>query len=880
MPNPEENPPNQWNRREFVAGLAAAVLAGKLKAEAFADVVREVFIVPNFHPASCGWLTTFSKERVYCANSYLSHLDRVRDDPNYAFVMSEVNNVIAIMEFQPARIPELKQRIRERRVEIVNGYFLESAISLAGGEALVRQGVEGLRWYQKVFGITPRFSWNIDVVGTHDQMPQIAAGLGFEALIYTRKNPTGKAIYWSESPDGSRILTLSPGGYSEAQPIFTSKSPLTIDQLHDLEKFFAGKNAITPEGAPILILGGGDDYSIAPLVKQYPSLLQKQMAETDPDRKLKFATLSQYFDVVEPGVKSGATKIPTLKGGTAYDYDAFWIENPRVKTLYRSNEHALQAAEALAAIASLKGKYEYPVEPLSNCWILMCLNMDRNTIWGSAGGMVFENTTSWDALDRFNWVSKTTGEVFKSAGTAMVGRGDQVGFFNPLNWKRNDPVAVTLPAGKSLEGTPCEALPDGTVLCRPELPSISTAGWKLSPQAPESPRSIDFPPAIETRYYLAVINGKTGAISSLKFKSAGRELLAAPANVIVAERPTAKMTEDPGDKMPPRPERTRLASSNDHPSTIQVTQGVVATTVAITGTFYGGGALRRVVRFYHDYPRIDFETELNDLPNFTVVVSEFPLAEDILEVRRAIPYGFSHGAWSQPNPDLHGWTKGIVPAVRWIDFSLAKGGGFAIFDRGLSGRELNERIPVIYLLNAEDKYAGYENAWLSGKGKHVLAYSVVAHESAWKEARIAQMAWEYNREPVVIAERLSAAPQSFLETSDNVIVEALRREGDHIQVRLVECLGTAGTVTVKLDLPHRSATLTDLTGRKLSTLPGSSPYTFPVRPQQIVTLHFATPSTLAEAAPVKSWDAFVPQEKLPTLHAYDPKLIGHPPFGE
>ncbi len=87
----------------------------------------------------------------------------------------------------------------------------------------------------------------------------------------------------------------------------------------------------------------------------------------------------------------------------------------------------------------------------------MCLNMDRNTIWGSAGGMVFENDKSWDAQDRFNWVHKTTDEVFKSAGNSLVGGGDQIGVFNPLNWKRNDPVALRLPAGKSLEGTECEA---------------------------------------------------------------------------------------------------------------------------------------------------------------------------------------------------------------------------------------------------------------------------------------------------------------------------------------------------------------------------------------------------------------------------------------
>jgi hypothetical protein len=46
-----------------------------------------------------------------------------------------------------------------------------------------------------------------------------------------------------------------------------------------------------------------------------------------------------------------------------------------------------------------------------------------------------------------------------------------------------------------------------------------------------------------------------------------------------------------------------------------------------------------------------------------------------------------------------------------------------------------------------------------------------------------------------------------------------------------------------------------------------------------VTIHFETTSILAEPEPVTSWDEFVPQEKLAALHAYDPKLIGHPPSG-
>jgi len=876
----DTNLPQLWNRREFVMSMAAAALAGAVQAQTTEARPREVYLVPNFHPASCGWLTTFSRERVYCANSYLNHLDRVRDDPNYAFVMSEVNNIIAIMEFQPGRIAELKQRVAEKRVELVNGYFLESAINLSGGEALVRLGVEGLRWYQRMFGLKPRFSWNIDVCGTHDQMPQIAAGLGLEALVYTRRNPTGKTIYWSESPDGTRILTLSPGAYAEAGSIFSSKTPLTSEQLHGLEEHFSGKEASTPQGAPILVLGGGDDYAIAPLVKEYPSQLLKQWAEAVPDRKLQFTTMSRYLDAIRPDIDSGRIRIPAFQGGTAYDFDAFWIENPRVKTLYRRNEHALQAAEALATISSLHGGSEYPVEALSGCWILMCLNTDRNTIWGSAGGMVFENDKSWDVQDHFNWIEKTTGQVFDASGVALVPAGEHVGLFNPLNWKRSDPVALALPSGKGLDGIACEALPDGSVLCQVDMPSVSAGGWRLSSAASVAPHSIDLPEVIETNYYAARIEPKTGALTSLKLRKTGRELLAGPGNVIVAERPTIKQKDDPGDKLPPRPGRSRLATSSDQPSTIQVKEGPVATTIEIAGAFFGGGQLRRLVRFYHDHPRIDFETELNDIPNYTIVVAEFPLAEDILEVRRAIPFGFSHGAWSKPNANLHGWSKGIVPAVRWTDFTLAGGGGFAILDRGLSGRELNERTPLIYLLNAEDKYVGYENPWLSGAGRHVLPYSIVAHDSAWDKARIPHMAWEYNREPVVIAGRDAAPLQSFLETSDNIIVEAMRREGDHIEVRLVECLGVAGTARVGLKLPHKNAALTDLLGRRLSSLPQGPAYSFPVRAQQIVTLHFETPTTLREPEPVKSWDSFVPEQKLPALHAYDPNLIGHPPFGE
>jgi alpha-mannosidase len=864
-------------RREFICAGAALAGAALAKNAAAPAEGRAVYIVPNFHPASCGWLTTFSKERIYCSNSYLDHLDRVRDDPQYAFVLSEVNDMIAIMNFQPQRMEELRKGAREGKVELVNGFFLESTINLSGGEALVRLGIEGLRWQEQVLGLRPRFAWTIDVCGTHDQMAQIAAGLGLEAMVYSRANPTGRTIHWMESPDGTRILALSPGHYSELGQVFSTKEPLSIEQLAEVESFFEQKARITPEGAPILILAGHGDYALAPRRREYPSELIRQWKDFKPQRTIRFATAGTYLDAILPGIRSGRIPVPVWRGGTAYDFHAFWIQNPRVKTWYRRCEHMLQAAEMLATIASARGGYRYPAQSLYRAWLEMFLNMDRNTLWGAAGGMVFEDEKSWDARDRFESAESIAGRTLDEAAAALSGKGSRVALFNALNWRRSDPVVLSLPKEVTIEGASCQQMPEGGVLCRADLPPMGIASHGTRRAAPSTAVKKRCPEWITTRHHRVRVDPGTGALTNLRLEPSGLEVLGAPANVIVAEKPT-EQRGDPGDQMQARPERRRIAASSEFPQRVTLSEGTLALVVECAGEFLGGGICRRTVVFYRDYPRIDFITELEDIPDRTVVVAEFPLAQDITEVRRGIPYGFSLGAWTKPNPDLHGWTKGIVPAVRWSHYALAGGGGIALFDRGLTGRELNGRTPIVYLLNAVDKYYGYPNPWLSGRRKHRLEYALLAHADAWKQARVPHIAWEYNSPPVVLPEKSAMRRQSFLSTSDNIIVEAMRRVDRDIELRFVECLGHAGSAEVRLEIPHEMAFVTSLTGANPVRLRGGPAYRVPVRPQQIVTLRFRLPDAIEEPGPLLQWDELVPKSKLDALHAYSDEK-GHPPRG-
>ena len=126
----------------------------------------------------------------------------------------------------------------------------------------------------------------------------------------------------------------------------------------------------------------------------------------------------------------------------------------------------------------------------------------------------------------------------------------------------------------------------------------------------------------------------------------------------------------------------------------------------------------------------------------------------------------------------------------------------------------------------------------------------------------------------------TAKAKPFVQTSDNVIVEALRREGDEIELRLAECLGRAGKASVTLNLPHLDAALTDMLGGNRQPLRGGPDYKFPVRPQQIVTMRFKTKSAVAEVKALTGWDELVPEKKREALHLYLPGVKGHPPAAD
>ncbi len=169
-----------------------------------------VYILPHTVGETTGWARDFTKSANIDVNDYLTYLDQVRDNPDMVFNYAEIPSLIALMHMRPERFPELLKYIREGRIGPAHAQFVgECEPNLCGGEVLVRQGVEGLRWNRDVLHCRPRIFWFWDNAGLHEQMGQIAAGLGLDAISYGRCNTSGSRLNWLVSPDGSKTLGLN-----------------------------------------------------------------------------------------------------------------------------------------------------------------------------------------------------------------------------------------------------------------------------------------------------------------------------------------------------------------------------------------------------------------------------------------------------------------------------------------------------------------------------------------------------------------------------------------------------------------------------------------------------------------------------------------------
>lgn len=809
-----------------------------------------ISLVPNSHGTICGWLVPWNEERRKVIEVLQRHLEYLRKEPSYRFALSEVPNVISARELLPPRDWRyLVDQIRAGRVELVNSFFLEPDTNLADGEALCQMAIQGVRWQREVMGQTPSTCWMIDAVGMHCQMPQIVKKTGISSIVFTRGNRCASGLFQWEAPDGSTVIAAHWPYYAYfGQPdtpgaLFDAKT--TDDAAQRALEATAQSAAAAAPGHRILIPIGNGDYSEPP---SRPGFLEEEIArwnQAHPARPMEITTPGPFFRSIL-GDQQERHSLPVYRGELDYSWPAFDINMPFVKQRFRRAEHLLATAEKAAALANLDGM-AYPAQELLNCWYLMLLNMDRNTIWGAAIEDVFRGK-EWNATDRFDAVERTAGEVlqrslgFLGARCSSGGSAGALLLFNPLSWRRSPLQILDLPAGARgwrMRDARGREIPT-QLLEGPGHPrlAIETAvpalGYKLVHVEPPSAPEGGFAPAtghrFTTRFYSLALDPATGAIQSLTTRS-GQELLAGPSNIL---------TEETGaDEHFPKPKaerRVTATSSDGPPPRISVRRGPLATEIRIEGRL-GSSPVTRSLVLYRDIPRIDCRTELDWRGSSRLVAIRVRLKSGLQAVC-GVPYGHVQRG------------DGFYPTVGWSDHSSASG-GLTVLDRGIPNREISGNDLGLLILNSVPQYMGHPCPSLAANGRQIFEYSLIPHGADFEPWRAAAASWDVE-EPVAAAEVTprghEAAERSYGDTGPRIVLGALRREGSVTVMRLVN-LDDRPASGLRLRFPHQGIIVTNLVGEK----DGQGDATALFRPQEIRTLEVSAGTGVARTTPLQGW---------------------------
>ena len=180
----------------------------------------------------------------------LAMMDRY---PDYVFGASQPQLYQWVKSYYPALYERVKQKVADGRWEIQGGMWVEPDTNISGGEALIRQLLHGVEFFEQEFGKTPRMLWLPDVFGYSGALPQLLKKSGIDYFMtikisWSLFNTFPHHTFIWEGIDGSQVLAHMP-------PEGTYNSSAAPRALVTSEKEFRDKYV---SDRALLVFGIGD----------------------------------------------------------------------------------------------------------------------------------------------------------------------------------------------------------------------------------------------------------------------------------------------------------------------------------------------------------------------------------------------------------------------------------------------------------------------------------------------------------------------------------------------------------------------------------------------------------------------------------------------
>ncbi|OBA61647.1 alpha-mannosidase [Mycobacterium sp. 1100029.7] len=598
-----------------------------------------MFMVSHFHYDPVWWNTqgAYTSEwtedppgRARQTNSFdlvHAHLEMARREPEYKFVLAEVDYLKPYWDTHPEDRADLRRFLREGRVEVMGGTYNEPNTNLTSPETTIRNLVHGIGFQRDVLGGEPATAWQLDVFGHDPQFPGMAADAGLTSSSWARGphhqwGPAHSAAgmtgmqFCSEfewiSPSGRGLLThympahYSAGWWMDSAASLREAERATYEQFEQLKKVALTRNVLLPVGT---------DYTPP---NTWVTEIHRDWAARYTWPRFVCALPREFFAAVRAELdERGVLPSPQTRDMNPI-YTGKDVSYIDTKQANRAAELAVLDAERYAVFAALMSGADYPHAALAKAWVQLAYGAHHDAITGSESDQVYlDLLTGWrDAWElgseiRDNSLAVLSGAV---AGDVVV--------WNALAHRRTDVVTAHLDAPLSAgvrvldsDGVELPALVehDGrsvTFLAR----DVGSLGWRAYRLQPTD-RVDGWEPLPGNEignddYRLTVDPARGGAVASLVRN--GRQLIAegrvGNELAVYEEYPAhPEQGEGPWHLLPKGP----LLCSSESPARVQALGSPLGQRLVVHGRIGELLSYTQTLTLWNDVDRVDCRTSID-----------------------------------------------------------------------------------------------------------------------------------------------------------------------------------------------------------------------------------------------------------------------------
>jgi alpha-mannosidase len=718
-----------------------------------------LYLVSNSHLDTQWNWTVQDTIRQFVPASFFDNFALIDRFPDYTFNFEGAIHYMWFKEYHPEAWERLRRYVASGRWRLSGSWINAVDTNVPSPESLFRQALYGKRFFREQFGTVPLDIYLPDCFGFGFALPSIGAHSGLTAfstqkLSWGASRPTPFAIGVWKGPDGQSVVaSIRPGDY-----VAEVRSDVSVDPKWngELVRLASGRQI------GFRYYGVGDQGGAPDL--QSVEWVEKAVGNKAGAVEVRNVSADQLARDLSPEDRAS---LPSYTGEMLLKTHGVgcYTSQAAMKAFNRRNEQLADAAERASVAAEWAGGPAYPRERLRAAWTRFLWHQFHDDLTGTSIPQAYQFSWNDELIAANQFASVVTSAVSAvasgmdtrpasgSAGSTPAGGHASLVVYNPLGFRRVDPVEATVrwvasPAAavRVVDTETGREVPSQLVSSRAGsatvtfLADVPAVGFKVFDVARAEKPAASSPLAvtastIENERYAVTIDA-SGDVASIVDKSAGTELLGAPSRLEMFDNPSFRWPawEILWDTVSRPP-----AAYAAHPVVRIVERGPAAVALEVRRTIERSTVVQRI-RLAQGGDRVEFDTQVDWRSPGRLLKVSFPLAAS----NPKATYDLGLGTIERGNStaDLY-----EVPAQQWADITDASGRfGVAVVNDSKYGwdkpsdREL--RLTLIHTPRPSDRYT-YQSS--NDIGRHHFTYAVVGHAGDWRDGRVPLTAARLNQ---------------------------------------------------------------------------------------------------------------------------------------